>query len=131
MMKNNTYIPNYQDLINVPVQDNGEQMVPIIGIKKLRTRQIDPRMFTFTKNFIFVREKVRDMLGFASASQLLNKNEALEVVSGYRALEIQKNCFNVIFLKNKNKYPTLPDEELIQFTHKFIAYPEVAGHPTG
>ena len=59
----------------------------------------------------------------------INSNYKLIVVYGFRALEIQKEYFNEIYNEVKDKFEN--EMEMLEYIHKKIAVPEVAGHPTG
>ncbi|MDG9793800.1 M15 family metallopeptidase, partial [Brucella anthropi] len=54
-----------------------------------------------------------------------------EVVYGYRHLDIQTKKFEAEKARVLAGSPTLSGIELLETIHRFIAVPEVAGHPTG
>jgi D-alanyl-D-alanine dipeptidase len=118
----------YIDLINIPVNENGELM-QIINDTSIATKQISKDMLPITGNNIYVRKTVFNNL--KQAGKNLNQyylNYKLQVVYGYRALDIQTKLFEQTRTKLSTIYSGL---ELIEAVHKFIAVPNVAGHPTG
>ena len=118
------------DLINVAVVDNNEFLVPLCDSPPLAVRQIDDDMRAVSGEEIFVRSSVREKLIEASSNIAGKLGEVcLEVVYGYRSLSIQTNLFNE--MRNRNQELGVSDEDIIEATHRQIAMPEVAGHPTG
>lgn len=120
---------SYKDYLDVVVSPNGEALFPVPSLLHLRARQIDHRMLALTQNVIYVRKSVLDKLLFVA--NLLKEESAelsLEVVYGYRTLEIQEKLFEEMKEKLSSQYEK---EALIEATHRWIALPQVAGHPTG
>jgi D-alanyl-D-alanine dipeptidase len=119
----------YADLIDVPVAPVREKLVAIETSSSLTTKPINDDMQAYTGDLIFVRESVLDKL--LRAAKLLTKADPelqLQVVYGYRALSVQQE----LFLKyRKQLEPTYSGEALDEATHRLIAVPEIAGHPTG
>jgi len=77
-----------------------------------------------------IRKTVYDKLRkVAEKLKKFNYNYKLIVVYGYRALEIQKEYFDKIYNEVKDKFEN--EIEMLEYIHKKIAVPEVAGHPTG
>ena len=119
----------YTDLATVNVQDCGEPLVPIRETVNLTTTQIDPDMLTITGKEIYVRETVAKKIGQASLSLAkYNSDLRLDVVYGYRSLNIQETLFRKFKDELANTYSGI---DLIEATHRLIAEPSVAGHPTG
>ena len=119
----------YRDYADVLIQPNHEIMLPIQESAHLKVRQIDPKMYPYTGDKIFVRQSVLKKLQQAAAILSLQAPELeLEVVYGYRPLEIQKELFEKCKL---NFSKELTEVDLMEAVHKYIAVPDVAGHPTG
>jgi D-alanyl-D-alanine dipeptidase len=119
----------YVDLTTIAVQDNGEPLIPIRETANLTTNQIDPDMLTLNGEDIYVRESVANKIGQASLSlATYNSNLRLDVVYGYRSLDIQTALFQRFSEELANTYNGL---DLTEATHRLIAEPSVAGHPTG
>jgi D-alanyl-D-alanine dipeptidase len=120
----------YQELISVPVSPSGEKMVPIIETANLLVSPIDPDMHEYTGNKIYVRESVAKMLGLASLS-LAEEDPSmqLQVVYGYRSLNIQRSLFEKVRKELAVNY--VNEADLLEVAHRQIAVPDVAGHPTG
>jgi len=120
----------YSDLISISVKDCGEEMINLSRCDWIRTRQIDERMTKYTGKDIFTRKYVVNRLRIAT--KLLQKTlpaVSLEVVYGYRALEIQTKLFDAYWNKLGTKYTD--ESELLEAVHRLVAVPEVSGHPTG
>lgn len=119
----------YADLIGVPVKPIKENLVPITSVKNLTTKPVNNDMQAYTGDLIFVRESVLAKL--TKAASLLAKSNPelqLQVVYGYRALSIQRRLF---FKYKKQLEKEFTGIELLEATHRLIAVPEIAGHPTG
>lgn len=120
---------SYKDYVAIPTKSLDEPFVPIPTVNNLTARQVDADMEVYTGERVFVRRTVLQKL--KQASTLLAEQDAslqLEVVYGYRALEIQKRLFE----KYKDELkPQYSGEELLAATHRLVAVPEVAGHPAG
>ncbi len=119
----------YAELKQIEVIENGEPLVPLSRTDNLSISPNDPEMQLITGEEIYVREAVAACLGAAALSLSEERPELrLEVVYGYRSLEIQKRNF-------KRQLKTLADKyqgsALVEAAHRRVAVPEVAGHPTG
>lgn len=120
---------SYTDYADVPVEPINEPLVPIPTSTNLTARQIDPGMLAYTGEQVFVRQMVLQKL--KQAAELLafqDKKLQLQVVYGYRALEIQRRLFEEYKARLSSKYS---GEELLAAVHRLVAVPEVAGHPAG
>ena len=120
---------SYTDYANVPVQNIGEPLMPILPSQNLVGRQIDVDMYTFTGKSVYVRLGVLKRLQLAA--RLLAQYDAklqLEVVYGYRALQIQRELFERYKTQLQDQYS---DEDLLVAVHRLVAVPGVAGHPAG
>lgn len=119
----------YLDYIEVPIVSNNESLLPILNVPHLKTSQIDLQMIPHTGDSVYVRQSVLNKL--SQAAILLASYDPtleLEVVYGYRTLEIQTQLFEKYKLELSDKFS---GTELIEAVHQYIAVPEVAGHPTG
>jgi D-alanyl-D-alanine dipeptidase len=121
---------SYQDYASVPVTQTDDPFVPILPSENLTARQSDADMLTYTGELVYVRRAVLAKLQEA-AKQLADydDNLQLEVVYGYRALEIQKRLFEKYRDELEPKYTN--QEALLAAVHRLVAVPEVAGHPAG
>lgn len=119
----------YVDLVKIPLKENGEKLVKIINTKNLKTREINPQTRKIIEKDIFVRESVATKLEEASVL-LASRSEdyVLEVIYGHRSMAIQRDLFELYKNKYSKKYSGIA---LLEATHRSIAVPEVAGHPTG
>ena len=117
----------YTDYCTTGVRDCGERLVPLT--EPIEVKQIGEDMLPITGGKIFVRQSVANRLRKAAeALQSSDPTLYLQVVYGYRTLEIQKQLYNAERKKLSRSYMG-PD--LIERTHRRVAYPAVAGHPTG
>lgn len=90
-------------------------------------------MINATPNVI-VRKSVYQKLCEADRALKLKpkyQNCQLVVAYGYRTPQIQLALYLATYEKKKIQFPDLSEEELREKAHIEIAYPEVAGHPTG
>lgn len=119
----------YSDLVGVPVRPVQEKLVPIESMENLVTKPINSEMQPYTGMKIYVRTSVASRLHQAArALAVKDARLKLQVVYGYRALSIQRR----LFLKYKNRLEKqYAGDDLIEATHRLIAVPEIAGHPTG
>lgn len=120
---------NYTDYATIPVLPSAELLVPIPTIPGLSARAVREDMKPYTGDQIYVRTQVLDRLTRA-ATQLLEYDNSLEleVGYGYRSLEVQTRRFEEQKTRLQSQYNS---EELLSRAHKFVAVPEVAGHPAG
>ena len=119
----------YADLVGVPVRPVQEKLVPILANSSLTAKPINNDMQAYTGELIYVREGVLDRL--TQAAELLAKNRPglqLQVVYGYRALSVQQRLFKKYKQQLESMYA---GNALLEATHRLIAVPEIAGHPTG
>lgn len=120
---------SYTDYADVPVVSGDELLVPIKPGRNLTARQIDRDMLAFTGETVYVRSGVLARL--KQAAKLLATYDAdmqLEVVYGYRALQIQRQLFEKYKAELAGEYA---GEKLLAAVHRLVAVPEVAGHPAG
>jgi len=131
-MKN--ILVKYQDLLTIKEYDfmtNKEEFVflPLEDEFLIGFYQEKCNMNQYEKQ-IPIRKTVYDKLRkVAEKLKKFNYNYKLIVVYGYRALEIQKEYFDKIYNEVKDKFEN--EIEMLEYIHKKIAVPEVAGHPTG
>lgn len=121
-----------RELRAVPVVENNEPMVALGPVFSGRTFVSDERMRAFTGDEIYVRAALVPML--EAAQRTLRDYQAdwnLEVVYGYRHLDIQTAKFEAHKARVLAQYPNLAGADLDEAVHRFSAVPEVAGHPTG
>jgi D-alanyl-D-alanine dipeptidase len=120
---------DYEDYANVPLAPTAEELVAIPKSGDVIGRQIDKMMYPYTGKTVFVRWSVLQKL--REAAKLLgdySENCRLEVVYGYRAPEVQRRLFE----EHKERLREEVEESVLDTaTHRVIALPEVAGHPTG
>ncbi len=121
------------DLKTITVSDNGSLMVdlkPLLPQVVVLYEKKD--MEPYTGSQILVREALVSMIAEAYALlQIVMPGCTFRIQYGYRHPDIQSEYFarrHAFFLDNN---PQLSSEELIELTHTQVAYPMVAGHPTG
>lgn len=124
-------IVRYKDLLTVTIRDNKEPFVslnPDVIPNGYNPIMSDTSAITGPR--VLVRQDVYKRL--VKAQQLLKTqypSYTLYVTYGYRSLEVQTNKFLEQLNKIKRFFPNPSD--LYEETHRFIAVPTVAGHPTG
>lgn len=120
---------SYTDYADVPVAAIDDPLVPIRPTKTLTARQIDANMLNYTGRTVYVRQQVLDRLQAASKALAASyPGLQLEVVYGYRPLQIQVALFEEFRAKLQGQYS---GRELLAAVHRLVAVPEVAGHPAG
>lgn len=128
-----TDILEYKDLVNIETGTNQEQLVDCRIFDKTIISEYEKfDMVPITGNVIYIRKTVAKKLAMANKElQKISKQYTFRVVYGFRSPDVQKKYFE--HQKNilKEKYPSKSEIELISYTHKFVASPDVAGHPTG
>lgn len=122
----------YGDLKKVSVVESGEKMISLRE-HNIRFSLPDGLISPSTGNDIYVRESVVKKLREAQIN--LDKIMAgcvIDIVYGYRSLQIQKESYQKVKNDLKVTSTDFNDEDTLnEAVHKFIAIPEVAGHPTG
>lgn len=120
----------YQDLIGVKVNENNEKFVKLETSDNLSVKQIDNQMLKYTRNQIFVRCEVANKLTqVARMVRQLNSRSKLQIVYGYRPIEVQTSLFYRYYKQLEDK--TIAERDKLEAVHRLIAVPEVSGHPTG
>lgn len=120
---------SYSDYANVPVMQGNEPLLPILPSRNLVARQTDEAMLSYTGEAVWVRKAL--LVRLRRAARLLAAYDPglrLEVVYGYRALQIQKQLFEKYKAELSVSYT---GEALLAAVHRLVAMPEVAGHPAG
>ncbi|MFZ2024916.1 MAG: M15 family metallopeptidase [Microgenomates group bacterium] len=129
-----TITAQYRDLLPVEVQENGESLV---YLSKMQIAcgywKSNKDMEPFFDAKILVRKTVAEKLQQANAyiQKKTNNRFELYVTYGYRLLDIQKRSFQKTVRDIISQTYISDPIELYERTHKIIAVPTVAGHPTG
>lgn len=121
----------YIEYRDINAVDSGEELIPIETSDYLKVRQIDERMLNLTGEDILVRESVYDKLQKIARYVSKEIDLSVEVVYGYRDLNIQRDLFEQIKQQEINNGFIGNELELFGIVHRSISVPEVAGHPTG
>ncbi len=121
------------DLETVVVTDNGS---PMVDLKPLLPQVVvlyqKDDMEPYTGSQILVREELVSMLSEAyTLLQVAMPGCTFRIQYGYRHPDIQTTYFNRRYDFFLEKNPQLSSDKLIELTHTQVAYPLVAGHPTG
>ena len=119
----------YQDLISVPVIDCGEPLIDL-GSSRISTCSYTTEIDRNDDGIIWVRQSLVPIL---ECAQIWLDTQVpgykLQVFYGYRSPEIQRNSFQKI-AASLGFSNTLTSEQF-EIIHRFVAVPDVAGHPTG
>jgi len=119
----------YEDYLDVPTIDNNEKLVVIRNTKNLKRGKIGHELASELHRSIFLRADAKKRLH--KAAKLLGEFDeslCLEIVYGHRSIKVQEKLYEEF----KNKLSgTYSGKQLIAETHRKIALPSVAGHPTG
>lgn len=121
----------YREYISIPIKDNGDALVAIGPEFEGKVSNYE-EMWPYTGDDIYVRSALVPMLISArKALKTVYPDYELEIVCGYRHPEVQEIAFNSFRDQIKAENPSLEGEELNEAANRFVAIPEVAGHPTG
>jgi D-ala-D-ala dipeptidase len=122
----------YSDYADVQVV-RGEEEVLFEALRSqgvLQVEHSDADMTEVTGDAIYVRRPLVDLLYWAGQElKTLDRSLTLQVIYGFRALEVQTKLFEAAKAALAQDYSN--EEELIEATHRRIAVPSVAGRPTG
>lgn len=116
-----------KECLAVPIHPSSEPLVPLETCSGVSVRHIDPELEQLYGSTIYLRASVVEKL-LALGEALAPSPYTLEVVSGYRATDVQTRMYQEMEKKLSTKYT---GDELVEATHQLIAHPDVAGHPTG
>lgn len=126
-------VATYRDLICVEIRESGETMVnasdALADCVCISTHEENK---PYIGNDIWAKEHVVKMLG--EANDILKKAHpeyALKIMYGYRHPAVQIKWFEEIKMGLKTNNPTISETELNEMAHAVVAFPDVAGHPTG
>ena len=126
-------ILTYQQLVSIENGENDEQLVDLAKECPDIICQYEKfDMKPFVGDRIFVRSTVAKKL--AQVQEYLGsvfEKYRLRMVYGYRHPQVQLDYFTRRKKALAGKYPDMSEDELISYTHNFIAVPDVAGHVTG
>lgn len=105
----------------------------VATIKELQTILSKESQESFVqRKSIWMREQVAQKLEkIQKKLQTMDPCYELLVAEGYRSSDTQTRLFLKQFLVEFQKYPQCDLDALIEKTHSYIAFPPVAGHPTG
>lgn len=119
----------YQDLKSVRVKDNLEPLVSLTNTA-IATTIYTQEIRASTGDDILVRETViKKLIEAQNWLQQRYPNYRLQVFYGYRSPIIQQESFDRIARDLDYKAPFSADQ--LEAIHRYIAVPDVAGHPTG
>lgn len=71
---------------------------------------------------IYLKEET--LIALKKAEDLLPENLQFLLWDGFRPLELQKELFDELFELRKKQFPSLPEEELLEMTSFFVAFPD-------
>jgi len=123
----------YSDLKDIKINDNWENFVVVPELENLWAEYFKDDMKQYFDWKIIIRKTVWEKLeNIAKFLEKNNKNLKLIITYWYRTLEIQTKYFNNRLNKVIEENPEITNkEQLIEIAHRWVAFPEVAGHPTG
>jgi D-alanyl-D-alanine dipeptidase len=123
---------NYKDYTDIPVIPEEDEVgfIPVRSSAVLSVNSINDDTTRLTGDEVLLRSAVADRLYWAGQElKTFDKDLRLEIVYGYRALEVQQALFDQA--KDELSAEYNDPQELIEAVHRRIAVPDVAGHPTG
>jgi D-alanyl-D-alanine dipeptidase len=127
------FMPTVQDLLDVGLADDGDVLVSLNDlVPEVHAEYKKLDMLPYTGHVIMVRGEI--VMRLREAYHRLQRflpGYNLSVCYGYRHPDVQRKYYEARFLDMKSKHPELSETNLMEETHKQVAFPEVAGHPTG
>lgn len=126
-------ILTYFDLKDVITLENHEPLVDVREVcPDILCVPINQDMHGICGDRMLVRKTVALRLRDAASSlSKVEKQSKIKLVYGYRHPDIQRRYFGEILQNLRSKFPELSEEDLNERSHRVVAVPEVAGHPTG
>ena len=126
-------IPKIDELLTVPVKDNGEKLIDIAKDSRFAVSYCNSEsMLPLVGKQMLVRESVFRMLG--EADELLksdNPNYQFLLFYTYRAREVQQEYWDRTCKMYREELQTDDYSIIRAYAQRLSADPEVAGHPTG
>ena len=127
------------DLVIINVNESSKELVYLPDMVNPNIEFRIPKYLSISDDnneirnlFFYGRKEIAEKLDEISKELLnINKDASLVVSNVYRHPKIQEENFKKVFNDIKAKFPLLSQDEQIEKTHLIIAYPKVAGHPTG
>ncbi len=122
-----------KDLLSVSVHEIGSPLVDLrTEVPEVQCVYEKFDMAPYIGNAMLVRVELVAMLKQAYQQlQHLCPSYSFRVQYGYRHLTVQQDYFAKRYAANKERFPQLSEDALIEQTHLQVAYPPVSGHPTG
>ena len=127
------------DLVIINVNESSKELVYLPDMVNPNIEFRIPKYLSISDDndeirnlFFYGRKEIAEKLDEISKELLnINKDASLVVSNVYRHPKIQEENFKKVFNDIKAKFPLLSQDEQIEKAHLMIAYPKVAGHPTG
>ncbi len=125
--------PTVDQLLDIPVEESGEPLVKVTDVDPLvLSFHNSADMIPLVGEVMYLRKQVFErLLGAGHELKAIQSDLRLKVFYAYRALEVQQRYFEAIIQKMKKQYPDADAVYWRNMAHNLIAFPEVAGHPTG
>ncbi len=123
----------YSDLCSIATSDNAEPLVDLQEtVPKLKCKYEKLDMQVYLGDVMLVRASVADRLrAVQDTLECRMPGASLLVVYAYRHPDVQAKYFESRLQSITRDNPQLEGAELFEEVHKYVAVPEVAGHPTG
>lgn len=128
-----TSLVTLEDLKGVKTSECGEAFCDLkaaLPFLEVKYKKLD--MTPYLGNRILVRQSVAKRLSVAYQQlQQRRSGTTLSVCYGYRSPAVQERYYTSRLKENRQLFPDLSAGLLDERTHTQVAYPAVAGHPTG
>lgn len=123
----------YDDLLNVPVQENGEKLVIVQDFSPDIICQYEKfDMEAYIGDRMLLRASVVNLLQMVSQTLKQQDSTAcLKLVYAYRHPIFQERYFLKRVEELEIQFPNLAEKEIKRRAHLLSASPDVAGHPAG
>ncbi|WP_086381977.1 M15 family metallopeptidase [Caballeronia sordidicola] len=115
---------------NIAIAENGESFVNLATFSQKISVDLSRTLISSRSEFfLFARKTVAERL--LIANEALPTGLQLLVTEAYRPLSQQRASFQRYVAKVRGSYPGISDDEVLDIASRYVAPPDVAGHPTG
>jgi D-alanyl-D-alanine dipeptidase len=119
-----------QRIRNIEVAENGESFLNLAAFSPKISVDLSRTLISSRSEFfLYARKTVAERL--LVANQALPNGLQLLITEAYRPLSQQRASFQRYVAKVRSSHPGISDDEVLDIASRYVAPPDVAGHPTG
>lgn len=126
-------VPLAAELKTVKLGENGSPLVPLNELLSfVEVEYLKEDMIPYTGEIMYVR---KELLGLISLAYMYLQEylpyATFLIRYAYRHPDVQRLYYERRYQALRQEFPGMSEAELTELTHTQVAFPEVAGHPTG